>query len=304
MKAKRLACILAVFGIGAGAFGLGGCNIGESANNKNEQIYSVYQSYVAYAESNGQTAKTYEEWLAEIKGEDGKDGADGKSAYEIWLEAGNAGTEEDFIADLKGEKGEQGEKGDAGSHVAGARQVFTDKWKIGYYFEFTLSDGSSITTDTVITVDTDKVYVADTEEELDILLGYGVAPEKIKYEYFETEPDEPVELTFPLAKIELNKQFDFSYETSTNRWHFHDGWDLKAEEGEEVFVALDGTVESLVIDDKLGSAVTIAHANGLKTVYRYIDVCENLNAGDTVAVSYTDLRAHESEANRVFRVAR
>lgn len=39
-------------------------------------------------------------------GQNGKDGTDGKSAYEIWLEQGNEGTEEDFIASLKGEQGE------------------------------------------------------------------------------------------------------------------------------------------------------------------------------------------------------
>ena len=33
-------------------------------------------------------------------------GTNGKSAYEIWLEQGNEGTEEDFIASLKGQKGE------------------------------------------------------------------------------------------------------------------------------------------------------------------------------------------------------
>ena len=33
-------------------------------------------------------------------------GTTGKSAYEIWLEQGNEGTEEDFIASLKGEQGE------------------------------------------------------------------------------------------------------------------------------------------------------------------------------------------------------
>ncbi|WP_425389500.1 hypothetical protein [Ekhidna sp.] len=38
-------------------------------------------------------------------GADGEDGADGKSAYEIWLEAGNTGSEEDFLASLVGEEG-------------------------------------------------------------------------------------------------------------------------------------------------------------------------------------------------------
>lgn len=56
---------------------------------------------------------------SEIAFEDGKtfqekydagelNGKDGQSVYEIWLEQGNEGTEEDFIASLKGKQGEQG----------------------------------------------------------------------------------------------------------------------------------------------------------------------------------------------------
>ena len=37
-----------------------------------------------------------------INGVDGKDGKDGKSAYEIWLEQGNTGSEQDFLDWLKG----------------------------------------------------------------------------------------------------------------------------------------------------------------------------------------------------------
>ena len=45
-------------------------------------------------------------------GHDGVDGQDGKSAYQIWLDEGNVGTEEDFLESLKGEKGQDGENGD------------------------------------------------------------------------------------------------------------------------------------------------------------------------------------------------
>ena len=34
-------------------------------------------------------------------------GKDGKSAYEIWLEQGNTGTEEEFIQSLIGKDGEK-----------------------------------------------------------------------------------------------------------------------------------------------------------------------------------------------------
>lgn len=45
----------------------------------------------------------------------GTPGADGKSAYQIWLDAGNTGTEADFLASLKGEKGDKGDIGATGA---------------------------------------------------------------------------------------------------------------------------------------------------------------------------------------------
>ena len=41
-----------------------------------------------------------------FKGQDGEDGQDGKSAYQIWLDEGNVGTEQDFLESIKGEKGD------------------------------------------------------------------------------------------------------------------------------------------------------------------------------------------------------
>lgn len=48
------------------------------------------------------------------KGEPGANGADGKSAYQIWLDTGNKGTETDFINSLKGSQGPKGETGSQG----------------------------------------------------------------------------------------------------------------------------------------------------------------------------------------------
>lgn len=44
----------------------------------------------------------------------GPPGSAGKSAYEIWLDLGNNGTEQDFIDSLKGDQGEKGDDGDQG----------------------------------------------------------------------------------------------------------------------------------------------------------------------------------------------
>ena len=92
------------------AGGFAACEVTDGKNDGAEktQIEEVYECYVAYAEKNGETPLSYEDWLASIKGEKGEKGdkgdtgADGKSAYEIWLEQGNTGSEEDFLDWLKG----------------------------------------------------------------------------------------------------------------------------------------------------------------------------------------------------------
>lgn len=47
-------------------------------------------------------------------GKDGTDGTDGKSAYQIWLDADNTGSEQDFLNSLKGKDGTDGVEGAAG----------------------------------------------------------------------------------------------------------------------------------------------------------------------------------------------
>ena len=48
------------------------------------------------------------------KGDKGDTGADGKSAYQVWLNNGHTGSEEDFLNSLKGEKGDTGAQGPVG----------------------------------------------------------------------------------------------------------------------------------------------------------------------------------------------
>ncbi len=52
-------------------------------------------------------------------GEDGEDGTDGKSAYDIWLDAGNTGSEADFLASLVGAEGPAGADGADGEDGTG-----------------------------------------------------------------------------------------------------------------------------------------------------------------------------------------
>lgn len=102
------------------------------------------------------------------------------------------------------------------------------------------------------------------------------------------DPDKPTlnENTFvaPVSDMNVTTVFDFLEDESLkNKWHFHTGLDMTAAAGTAVVSCLDGTVESIVRDDKCGeTVVTIAHENGVKTVYSYIDVVEGLKKGSKV----------------------
>lgn len=95
---------------------------------------------------------------------------DGLSAYEVWLEQGNEGTEEEFLASLKGKDGGTGPAGPNGSDGfspiaiveqtdAGAKITITDKngtttATVNNGKDGVNGEGGSIT-------ETDPVYTAD-----------------------------------------------------------------------------------------------------------------------------------------------
>lgn len=58
-------------------------------------------------------------------GIDGTNGQDGKSAYEIWLDEGNEGTEQDFLNSLKGKDGTNGVEGKDGTNGANGQDGFS-----------------------------------------------------------------------------------------------------------------------------------------------------------------------------------
>lgn len=88
----------------------------------------------------------------------------------------------------------------------------------------------------------------------------------------------------PVTDMNVITPFDFVEDvTLKNMWHFHTGLDLAASVGTPVVCCYDGVVESIVTGNELdGNTVTIKHANGVKTVYSFIDVTPSLKAGDSV----------------------
>jgi len=123
MNKKLLITALSLAFATSSALAIASCDLpfGETEQQPN-QIEQIYEQYVVHAKAEGQTPLSYEEWFATIKGEKGEQGIqgekgekgdkgdqgiqgekgeDGKSAYEIWLDNGYSGTEEDFLNWLK-----------------------------------------------------------------------------------------------------------------------------------------------------------------------------------------------------------
>ena len=107
------------------------------------------------------------------KGDPGQDGENGKSAYDIWIELGNTGTEEDFLNSLKGEPGEKGADGTMsfedltdeqkdslkGTNGKSAYEIWLDEGNTGTEEDFLESlkgDGADIELDDTPTEDSEN----------------------------------------------------------------------------------------------------------------------------------------------------
>ena len=88
------------------------------------QLLSV--PYALYAESSGNAGM----------GPEGPEGPEGKSAYEVWLQAGNTGSETDFLNSLVGADGVEGPQGSQGIEGKSAYQVWLEAGNSGSETDF------------------------------------------------------------------------------------------------------------------------------------------------------------------------
>ena len=87
----------------------------------------------------------------------------------------------------------------------------------------------------------------------------------------------------PVETVNALNSYGFYHNTTLDKYYLHTGIDFAGAAGDEVYAVQGGTVESIVTDPRLmGTTVTIAHENGLKTVYSFVDAAEGLAAGDKV----------------------
>ena len=114
------------------------------------QLLSV--PYALYAETSGSSlpGPQGEQGLPGEPGEPGAaglDGEDGLSAYQIWLNQGNTGDEDDFLAAIKGEKGPEGILPE-GNEAGNTPYWDGNKWVIDDSNLFNIGEGIGIGTNT------------------------------------------------------------------------------------------------------------------------------------------------------------
>ena len=102
------------------------------------------------------------------------------------------------------------------------------------------------------------------------------------------EINEPAELlpqvVSPLdgTTVTVFSMTELMYDETMADWRTHDGVDIKAEEGDAVKTAADGTVKMVRYDDLMGVTVVIAHADGYETQYSSLQQEPPVEQGKTV----------------------
>ncbi|MGN0817453.1 MAG: hypothetical protein ACI4L9_00665 [Candidatus Coproplasma sp.] len=132
---KKVMATIAALCLCCTAGALVGCNE-ETTNDNDPQIVAIYNSYVAYAESEGTQPLSYEDWLAQIKGAAGADGLTphiGENGN-WWIgntDTGVKATGADGAQGATGAQGEQGISGAAGADGITPHIGENGNWWIG-----------------------------------------------------------------------------------------------------------------------------------------------------------------------------
>ncbi len=93
----------------------------------------------------------------------------------------------------------------------------------------------------------------------------------------------PEGLVMPIETVSVLNEYGFYHNQITGAYYQHQGIDFYAEAGTSVFSVEAGTVESIYKDNLLtGTEIVVAHDDGLKSVYRFVDEIDGLKVGDKV----------------------
>ena len=91
------------------------------------------------------------------------------------------------------------------------------------------------------------------------------------------------EFITPVKDVVVSQAQVFWHNKTLNVYRLHKGMDFQCDAGTEVVAAVDGTVKSVYTNDRLyGATIEIEHANGITTIYKFVEPNANLRAGASV----------------------
>lgn len=131
----------------------------------------------------------------------------------------------------------------------------------------------------------DDPTVNEPQTSVDNTLNNDSADEPVDKDSTTNEPvvNTPEGMMMPLQTVAIANNYGFYHNKTLNNYYEHKGVDFTAEVGAQVLAVEDGKVESIYQGDVLtGTEITVDHGDGVKTVYRFIDVAEGLSVGSTV----------------------
>lgn len=93
----------------------------------------------------------------------------------------------------------------------------------------------------------------------------------------------PEGMCMPVENVNVLHDYGFYHNSTLGSYYTHSGLDFSATTGDRVLCVDDGVIESVYSGDVLtGTEITVTHADGLQSVYRFVDAADSLKAGDTV----------------------
>ncbi len=87
----------------------------------------------------------------------------------------------------------------------------------------------------------------------------------------------------PVKTMTVLNPYGFYYNQTLNSYYLHEGMDVSASVGDEIYAVQSGVVESVFVSSVLnGAEIVVDHGNGVKSVYEFVDAKDGLKVGDKV----------------------
>lgn len=109
----------------------------------------------------------------------------------------------------------------------------------------------------------------------------------------EVDTSSQYEFIVPVREVNLSKAHVFTWNETLKYYRLHQGMDFAAKAGSEVLAAVDGTVREIAKDEYDCTYIILDHADGVTTVYSFVEPVESLkkgaqvNRGDVIATVAT-----------------